>query len=67
MYLFGMLRLGHILISHPVVADLFMHSLPDLILLHFVVPFYTEGVFACDISHKDDCRKPVATLCMALW
>ena len=35
---------GHILISHLVVADLFMHLLPGLILLYLAVPFYTEGL-----------------------
>ena len=40
------LSLGHIVISYLVVADLFMYSLPGMILLYLAVPFYTEGVFA---------------------
>ena len=39
-----MLILGRILISDLVVADLFMHSLPGVILLYLAAPFYTEGV-----------------------
>ena len=36
-----MLSLGRIVISHLVVADLFMHSLSDMILLYLVMPFFT--------------------------
>ena len=39
-----MLRLGHILISHLVVADLFIYLLPGLILLYLAAVFYTERV-----------------------
>ena len=45
MYSVYMLRLGCIMISHLVVANLFMHSLPGLILLYLAAPFYSEGVF----------------------
>ena len=49
-YVFIMLSLGHILISDLVVANLFMHSLSDIILLYLATPFYTifyiKGVFA---------------------
>ena len=44
-----MLSLGHILISDLVVANLFIHSLPGMILLYLATLFYTEGVFALDI------------------
>ena len=40
------LNFGGILISDLVVANLFMHSLPDMILLCLATPFYTEGVSA---------------------
>ena len=42
-----MLSLGCVLISDLVVANLSMHSLPDIILLYLAAHFYTEGVFAC--------------------
>ena len=38
-YVFNMLRLGRILISHLVDADLFMHLLSSLILLYLATPF----------------------------
>ena len=31
-----------------VVANLFMHSLPGMIILYLAEPFYTKGVFAWD-------------------
>ena len=40
-----MINLGHILISDLVVTNLFMYSLPGMILLYLAMPFYTEGVF----------------------
>ena len=43
-YIFSMLSLGHVLISDLVVADLFMHSLPGMILLYLAQLFYTKGV-----------------------
>ena len=45
MYVFIMLSLGCIVISHLVVTDLFTHSLSDMIstLLGHAI-FYTEGV-----------------------
>ena len=39
-----MLSLGHILISDLVVTNLFMHSLPGMILFTWPHLFYTEGV-----------------------
>ena len=36
-----MLDLGHILISDLVIANLFMHTLPGMILLYLAAPFYT--------------------------
>ena len=50
---FSMLNLGHILISDLVIANLFMHSLPGMILLYFATPFYTKRCFCmryCIIS-----------------
>ena len=46
--------------SYLVIADLFMHLLPGLILLYLAVPFlfYTEGVF------KPGTRRPVAGACL---
>ena len=38
-----------ILISDLVVANLFMHSLPGMILLYLAMSFYTKGVFAWDL------------------
>ena len=44
---FSMLSLGHILISDFDVANLFMYSLPGMILLYLAAPFInTKGVFA---------------------
>ena len=40
---------GRILISDLVVANLFMHSLPGMILLYLAKLFYTKSVFAWDI------------------
>ena len=48
-YVLDMLSLGHILISYLVATNLFMHSLPGMILFHLAIPFYTEGVVAWDI------------------
>ena len=47
---FSMLGLGHILISHPVVTNLLMYSLPVMILLYLAVPFFTPKVFLDEIS-----------------
>ena len=44
-----MLSLGYILISDLAVANLFMHSLPGMILLYLAMLFYTKGVFARNI------------------
>ena len=41
--------LGHTLISDLVVTNLFMHSLPGMILLYLTASFYTKGVLAWDI------------------
>ena len=41
-----MVSLGHILISDLVVTNLFINSLPGMILLYLTVSFYTSGVFA---------------------
>ena len=35
--------------AKPVITNLFMHSLPGMILLYLAIPFYTENVFAQDI------------------
>ena len=43
------LSLGYILILDLVVVHLFMHSLPDVILLYLATFFYTRGVFHGDI------------------
>ena len=43
---FGMLSLGHILISDLVVANLFMPSLPDMILLYLAASFLYQSIFA---------------------
>ena len=40
-----MLSLGCILISDPVVTDLFMHSSPGMILLYLAVLIFTPKVF----------------------
>ena len=46
-FVFSMLSLGCIVISDLVVANPFMHSFSDMILLYLAAPFfYTEGVFA---------------------
>ena len=48
-YVFSMLSPGCIPLSDLVVADLFMHLLPGMILLYLVMSFsYTEDAFACD-------------------
>ena len=39
-----MLSLGHILLSDLLVTNLFVHSLPGIILVYLAAPFYTEGV-----------------------
>ena len=39
---FSMLSLGHILISDLVVTNLFMHSLPSMILVYLAAPFYIK-------------------------
>ena len=44
-YLVSVLSLGRILISDIVVADLFMNSFSDMILLYLAALFYTKGVF----------------------
>ena len=44
------LSLGHILISHIVVADLFMYSLPSMVLLYLATPFLHHRCF-CMRSH----------------
>ena len=40
-----MLSLGRILKSELVVADVFMHLLPGMILLYLATPFYTKDFF----------------------
>ena len=44
-YAFSMLSLGHILISDLVIANLFMHSLSDMILLYLATSFHTKGIY----------------------
>ena len=44
------LEFGSILISNLVVTDLFMHSLPGMILPYLAIPFFTQKVFLHDIS-----------------
>ena len=48
-YVFSMLSLGRILISDLVVANLFMHSLPGMILLYLAASFFTPKVFLHEI------------------
>ena len=43
---FGMLSLGRILISDLAVADLFMPSLPGMILLYLAASFLYQSIFA---------------------
>ena len=50
-YLVSVLSLGHILMSNFVVANLFMHLLPGMILLYLTTPFYTKTIFAQDINY----------------
>ena len=38
-YVFCMLSLGHILISDLAIANLFMYSLPGMILFYLTTPF----------------------------
>ena len=42
---FSIIGLGRILISHFVVANLLMYSLPVMILLYLAGPFFTPKVF----------------------
>ena len=54
---FSMLSLGRILISDVLVANLFMYSLPGMILLYLAMPFFTPKVFLDKISsllYKDE-------------
>ena len=44
-YVFSMLSLGRILIS-DLVANLFMHSLSDIILLYLAELYHTKGISA---------------------
>ena len=44
-----MLGLGRILISDLLVANLLTYSLPGMILLYLVVPFFTPEVFLDEI------------------
>ena len=53
MLVFSILGLGHILMSDLVVANLLMYSLPGMILLYLVVPFFTPKVFLDEISYTD--------------
>ena len=46
-----MLSLGHILISDLVVTNLFMHSLPGMILLYLATPFLAPKVFCIRYHH----------------
>ena len=55
-------RLGHILISDHVVTNLFMHSLPVIILLYMDALFYTKGVLACFILHQLQSGYPLQEL-----
>ena len=43
---FSMLSLGCILVSDLVLVDLFMLSLPGMILLYLAALFYTKGICA---------------------
>ena len=44
-----MLSLGRILISDLVVANLFIHSLPGMILLYLAAPVFTSKLFLHEI------------------
>ena len=59
-----MLSLGHILISYLVAANLFMHSLPGMILFHLAMPFLHWR--CCCMRYEYDlsylCRK-----CAGMW
>ena len=46
---FSIIGLGRILISDLVVANLLMYSLPGMILLYLVAPFFTPKVFLDEI------------------
>ena len=48
---FSIIGLGRILISDLVVANLFMYSLPGMILLYLAAPFSTPKVFLDEINH----------------
>ena len=45
-----MLSLGFISISDFLVANLFIRTLPGLILIYLATPFYTEDVVAQDMA-----------------
>ena len=49
-YILLWLSLGSILILDLVVANLFMHSLPGIILLYLTAPFFIPKVFLHKIS-----------------
>ena len=48
-FVFSIIGLGRILISDLVVDDLFMYSLPGMILLYLATPFFTPKLFLDEI------------------
>ena len=51
MYVFSMLSLGRILILDLVIADLFIHSLPGMILLYVAMHAYLDRRHFCMRYH----------------
>ena len=62
----SMLSLGRILISDLVITNLFMYSLPGMLLLHLTTPFYTKGIFAWDICILTCMWSPAITTLVVL-
>ena len=55
--MFSILNLGSIQISDLIVANLFMHSLPGMILLYLAAPFCIPKVFLHEIMiYIQECR-----------
>ena len=50
-FVFSMLSLGRILISHLLVANLLMYSLPGMIILYLATPFFTLKGFLDEIDY----------------
>ena len=59
-YVLSMLSLGHILISDLVVANPFMHSLPDLI------PLYLAALFKPGARRNCFCPRTSVCVCVCL-